>query len=104
MVVQRRSGRDIDGNSVCVRLDRYLEGVGMTQDEVIAMAKQAGLLQDWMVPYEGEIDGLQRFWELATAKEREACAQLVQDKQELDPYAGVNGWVLADAIRARGNA
>ena len=88
----------------------------MTQNEVIAMAKQAGLLQDWMVPYEGEIDGLQRFWELAAAKERDACAQLCEDVslqaatswklayQPQDQGRETGADDCAAAIRARGDA
>lgn len=51
----------------------------MTRDETIEMAKNVGLLKDWMVPYDGEIEGLERFANLveamATAKAREACAK-----------------------------
>lgn len=69
----------------------------MNRDEIIAMALEEGLsfVPDANSP-------LVRIVRKAVAKEREACAQLVQDKQELDPYAGINGWVAADAIRARG--
>ena len=103
----------------------------MTHEEIIAMAKEAGFDMSRLpsicaANVYGEVnDELARFaalvaekaearaneranasWKLMCEKmvaaERESCAQLVQDKQELDPYAGINGWVAADAIRARG--
>ncbi len=75
----------------------------MTPEEIIAMAKEAGMVvvddKFSLAPFLARFATLVA--EKAAAREREACAQLVQDKQELDPYAGINGWVAADAIRSR---
>ena len=71
----------------------------MTQDEIIEMAKEAGL----------EVDGvyfsdtmyravLMRFAKLVADKEREACAKVADGWPDYD----VQG--LAEAIRARGEA
>ena len=79
----------------------------MTQDEIIEMAKEAGL----------EVDGvyfsdtmyravLVRFARLVAATEREACAQACEDD---DSNAGEWHWearvggYFAKAIRARGD-
>jgi hypothetical protein len=63
----------------------------MTQDEIIEIAKQAGLTSvDKKSPYLR--DCLERFAKLVAAKEREACAKMVIPLDES----------LADAIRARG--
>ena len=68
----------------------------MTQDEIIEMARQAGISKDHA---EGMTLFLEAFAKLvdakATAKEREACA-LICDSHADDPvYCG-------EAIRARG--
>ena len=80
----------------------------MTQDEIIDMAKQAGLMADgemWFSPTYGSgdvhISHLDAFAKLVAAKEREACAEVCDDihaeheaKGEFSSYA--------EAIRARG--
>ena len=68
----------------------------MTQDEIIEMARQAGLYQDINVSFH---QALRNFYNLATAKEREACAQYcdMNSHSPIDMAA-----VLAEAIRARG--
>ena len=72
----------------------------MTQDEIIEMARQAGLHVatdvNWM-PVIG-LDYAKKLIELAAAKEREACAKLCEDSVE---YAGGE---LASQIRARGQS
>ena len=78
----------------------------MTQDEIIEMARQA-----WKDSGEGWVDtawfndrvkALEAFAKLvddkATAKEREACAQVAEHS------FGVIGSTIAQAIRARGEA
>ena len=70
----------------------------MTQDEIIEMAKECGLVG--MRPH---LDGiyfeeLVRFAKLVAQHEREACAKVCDDSVE---YAGDT---LAQAIRARGQA
>jgi len=64
----------------------------MTQDEIIEMAREAGLYQDINVSFH---QALKNFYNLATAKEREACAKVCE------PSFGVIGSTIALAIRAR---
>jgi hypothetical protein len=66
----------------------------MTQDEIIAMAKQAGL--------PGYPDEIEAFAKLVAAKEREACAKLCESifMWSYDDPAET----AATAIRARGQA
>ena len=81
----------------------------MTQDEIIAMAKEAGI---W-IPMGSEkseaMDSLERFAALveakAAAKEREACAQVCDDKAHAVRFLCNESNVIAcaAAIRARGN-
>jgi hypothetical protein len=69
----------------------------MTKDEIIEMAKEAGLL-----PCQGIHRGdLKAFAKLVAAKEREACAELIEKETGLNP-----NWqkYLSAAIRARGQA
>jgi hypothetical protein len=61
----------------------------MTKEEIIKLAKQAGLDPDlW-----NYTDAFERFAKLVAAKEREACANICEEKYYL---------AVADAIRARG--
>jgi len=75
----------------------------MTQDEIIVMAREAGLeTQD------GFSESVFYFAKLVTEREREACAkvcdQLESGKYEDGfPAAGM-AWECANAIRARGQA
>ena len=65
----------------------------MTQDEIIAMAKEAGA---WIPPGSEKSEAvysLVRFAALVAAKEREACAQLCESWADEHDYAV--------AIRAR---
>jgi hypothetical protein len=63
----------------------------MTQDEIIEMANQAGIVNPQMV-----INTLEAFAKLVAQHEREACAKLCEAQDEY-------GWQqYADAIRARG--
>ena len=82
----------------------------MTQDEIIEMAKQAGASPDgklWLM-YAEELESFAKLVaEKATAKEREACAKVVDDiearciaKDVDDPPLDM----VAEAIRARGQA
>lgn len=75
----------------------------MTHDEIIRMAREAGLAE-----WHGSIqehgfkfakpDRLERFAALVAAAEREACAKAVEDMEH------GNVRTCAAAIRARGNA
>lgn len=79
----------------------------MNRDEIIAMAREAGLLPDNAHPapetraMRQRSEAVQIFATLvaekAAAKEREACAQVCMDRRSLD-----TPWDCADAIRARG--
>jgi hypothetical protein len=77
----------------------------MTQDEIIEMARQAGLL-----PCQGiHMGDLKAFAKLVAEKEREACAKEA-DKRLYDftmltsnPPQNGSAWSIASAIRARGD-
>jgi len=81
----------------------------MTQDEIIEMARQAGINTDWEISaYKNE---LQHFAKLVAEREREACA-LIADK-EVDFWLKTNAekedyleqaLFIAKEIRARGQA
>ena len=64
----------------------------MTQDEIIEMAREAGLYQDINVSFH---QALRNFYDLATAKEREACAKVAEHS------FGVIGSTIALAIKAK---
>ena len=71
----------------------------MTQDEIIELAQECGLIG--MRPHLDGIysEALESFAKLVAAKEREACAR------EIDiPFYGEGGKECAAAIRARGQA
>jgi hypothetical protein len=81
----------------------------MTQDEIIEMARQAGLMADgemWFSPTYGSgdvhISHLETFAKLVAEKEREACANICDSFQERD--VGMQPAECAGAIRARGQA
>jgi hypothetical protein len=69
----------------------------MTQDEIIEMARQAGMYQDLNVSWNQSI---QNFAKLVAAKEREACAKFFDDNDTLMFW----GSQAATHIRARGEA
>jgi hypothetical protein len=69
----------------------------MTQDEIIEMARQAGM--DYLQYISPEaFEKVTAFCKLVAQHEREACAKVCEDSVE---YAGDT---LAEAIRARGQA
>jgi hypothetical protein len=79
----------------------------MTQDEIIEMAKQAGMeIFKSGYRYMDDFD-IYMFAKLVAAKEREACAKVVEENAN---RCGVDtiAWILlasnAQAIRARGEA
>ena len=87
----------------------------MTTDEIIAMAKEAGLLPDNSHPapetraMRQRTNAVQRFAALVAAAEREACAALIESTTERSRWirGGINGTPIepcqyAAAIRARG--
>jgi hypothetical protein len=73
----------------------------MTQDEIIEMAKEVGLGfvvdRHWMCH-----DELEAFAKLVAAKEREACAKIVEESSLPDAYSEPCLLVIAEEIRARG--
>jgi hypothetical protein len=79
----------------------------MTQDEIIEMARQAGLVspyrqyKDWI---EAGPSGeeLMDFAKLVAAKEREACIALCDGVGTVEQWDGLSE--AADRIRARGEA
>ena len=71
----------------------------MTQDEIIAMARFAGIRIDSFGFQGGFIEEFEAFAKLVAAKEREACAQIA-DKHTKASFMGAVG----AAIRARGEA
>ncbi len=90
----------------------------MNQDEIIDMARQAGLQQDgdmwfsnlYKTDMDVHISHLEAFAKLVAAKEREACAKVCEDGlnistslQALDDME-IWGEKFAKAIRARGKA
>ena len=76
----------------------------MTQDEIIEMARQAGVDMSLGEHWSFFIEELEAFAKLvasaAIAKEREACAVVCD---EIDMKDGVATW-YSQAIRARGEA
>lgn len=85
----------------------------MTHEEIIAMAREAGIEFQSHVGVLGRtntttsgsqsIDKIQRLIELAAAREREACAEIAEkeDVASTDDPFGVQSCIAA-AIRARG--
>jgi len=67
----------------------------MTKEEIIEMARQAGFerlghtAEDWVC----HLEDIEEFTKLVAEKEREACANICEEKYYL---------AVADAIRARG--
>ena len=80
----------------------------MSQDEIIAMARQAGMSDAEYGPhctpgmYAHNMEIIHRFAALVAAKEREECAQVCESR--VTPGTGSVAILggAADAIRARG--
>jgi hypothetical protein len=68
----------------------------MTQDEIIEMAREVGLVVD---ENRSGFDDLEIFAKLVAAKEREACAKVCED--DINSFKGA--YYLANKIRARGD-
>jgi hypothetical protein len=73
----------------------------MTQDEIIEMARQAGVIDDEHNFEFSLYKYLERFAKLVAAKEREACAELIEKETGMNP-----NWqkYLSAAISTRGQA
>jgi hypothetical protein len=85
----------------------------MTRDDIIRMAREAGLIKDWMVLRNEDSDALARFAALVAAAEREACAKVCEEMwgrgyrdDGSDQWMGHDNAVQSclAAIRARGQA
>lgn len=81
----------------------------MTPDEILAMAKEAGLtdpdLADWMTDYGNAKDEIIMFAALVATKEREACARIADDAADgIGRIEDDIGASIAKAIRTRGAA
>lgn len=89
----------------------------MTKDEIIKLAREAGIEFDLIDEDEGPIwyitaEGLTRFAALVAAAEREAIAAMIEDAPALVPFSkndqggcmvcGFTPKMAAAAIRARG--
>jgi hypothetical protein len=69
----------------------------MTQDQIIEMARQAGICT-WLMPPVDVKERLEAFAKLVAAKERESIIEMIPGGSSVDPQ-----W-LCDQIRARGEA
>jgi hypothetical protein len=78
----------------------------MTQDEIIEMAQECNLIG--MRPHLDGIytEALETFAKLVAAKEREACAKMVEDYMKETAIMEARGCLVSVAydIRARGEA
>tara|TARA_R110000868_G_scaffold367279_1_gene630254 strand:- start:531 stop:785 length:255 start_codon:yes stop_codon:yes gene_type:complete len=82
----------------------------MTRDDIIKMAKEAGIKQAIETPHLLMVHELERFAALVAAHEREACANLLLnvDLSSMDADHRLQSWTatvllnFSDAIRARG--
>ena len=84
----------------------------MTQDEIIEMARQAGIdVGIWEKLYDDDIFGysiggihenLEAFAKLVAAKERDACAKVCDELSKKHSWEGCYANECAEAIRARG--
>jgi hypothetical protein len=80
----------------------------MTRDEIIEMARQAGVANTWDLNWYDP--AIERFAWLVQEHEREACAKDLDEVSEAAKDVDSQGFVwravkeCADAIRARGQA
>jgi len=75
----------------------------MTQDEIIELARQAGVRDDEHIFEFSQYKYLEAFARLVAEKEREACANICETL-ELPDWPDKVRQPLAQAIRARGQA
>jgi hypothetical protein len=84
--------------------DEKLPGEEMTRDDIIRMALEAGLGPFEMNCALAHVEDLERFFHMAQAAEREACAKVCDDIDvEYEGEDVLATWCAA-AIRARGQA
>ena len=73
----------------------------MTKEEIIEMARQAGVDMSLGEHWSFFIEELEAFAKLVAAKEREACAKISDDA---DGYSRFVNQFISKRIRARGEA
>ena len=73
----------------------------MTKEDIICMARKAGLCDEEGYSHSGNMPDIECFANLIAAAEREACAQVCDDIDEEFAERGRATWCSA-AIRARG--
>jgi len=75
------------------------------RDDIIKMAREAGIKQAIETPHLLMVHELERFAWLVRAAEREACALVCEERQEVFQKYYTKGLaaMCAEAIRARGN-
>jgi hypothetical protein len=78
-----------------------MQGEAMNRDEIIRIAREAGISKPWdQEPVKWET--LERFANLVAAAEREACAVLCDKISDEDGFEGGYADRCAFAIRERG--
>jgi hypothetical protein len=74
----------------------------MDREDIIRMAREAGLgdtgVRGAFIFFQSGTNGLERFATLVAAAEREACASIC-----FQEGPSIDGELIAEAIRARGN-
>jgi hypothetical protein len=70
----------------------------VTREDIIRLAREAGLTQKPFCRWGGYLDDLMRFAALVAAAEREACAKVCETEGSVDDLPEH----YADAIRSRG--
>ena len=74
----------------------------MTQDEIVEMARQAGVDMSLGEHWSFFIEELEAFAKLVAEAEREACAKIVEESSLPDTYSEACLLDIANEIRARG--
>ena len=76
----------------------------MRYKQIVDMARQAGAWPELSETPVKDVAFLTRFAELVRADEREACAKIVEESSLPDAYSEPYLLVIAEEIRARGQA
>ena len=77
----------------------------MNRNDIIRMAREAGLCDEDGYSYSGNMPDIERFAALVAAAEREACAEICDQQMEwgeINTSMAVAAGNCADLIRARG--
>jgi hypothetical protein len=76
-----------------------------SKEDIIRMAREAGLIKEWMFPSQEDVNSLKRFADLVNAAERETCAAILDANADKCIPSSTFQQLLksnAAAIRARG--